>query len=318
MSRCVFQNDEPFDERWRPGKRIGMNALRTRVAAVLMVCAVLVAPLREARAVPPSTHEQAQELHERAQTRYEMFDFVQAIDLWMEAYRLLKADESTREIRNAIVWNIATARIKAYEVDKDVRHLHQGLLLLRKYLQEYVALYGTEPEAAAEKAKIETKLQELSSLINAAQPDEPVPSAPFPEKTPPTVASTPATTPPPVTDRQSPQRKGKLGPLTIAGISSIVVGLGFAGLMTAGLVRATQVHQDFEDKPDERGELEVKGNQANTMGVAGMIGAGVFIATGVTLIIVDRVKRKKGSHTALVPVPTIGPGFAGASWSARF
>jgi hypothetical protein len=248
----------------------------------------------------------AKSLHEKAQTRYEMFDYVGAIEAWMEAYALLRADGNTREIRNAIVWNIATARIKAYEQDREVKHLHQGLQLMRKYLQEHLDLYGDREDARAEKDKIQKKVDELGDLIKQSEKDEPPPTAPFP-------ASTPAGG-----DKPPPKEK-KIGPLGIVGITSMALGAGFAGMWIAGMINGKQWRDNFEKYPADREQIAENGRTANMLSVVGGIGAAVFVATGAALLAVDLVKRKKKKAAAKSAfAPAVAPGFAGAAWTYRF
>jgi hypothetical protein len=248
----------------------------------------------------PEAMNRARDLHERAQTRYEMFDYLGAIDLWLEAYRILKADVTTREIRNAIVWNIATARIKAYEVDKDVRHLHQGLLLLRKYLKEFSDMYGTAPEAAEEQEKITKKVAELDELIRTSA-DEPTPGAPFPPgKGQP--ASGDGSTDKGPTDRAG--KAKKIGPVGYAGIASLAVGAGLLGVMAYGLASAKTWQDRYDQFPEDRDRIAPEGKKANTAAIVGAVGTSVFLAGGIAMVVVDQVvlRKRREAKTALVPV----------------
>lgn len=244
--------------------------------------------------------DRARELHERAQTRYEMFDYMSAIDLWMEAYRILKADESTREVRNAIVWNIASARIKAYEVDKDVTHLHQGLLLLRKYLQEFTEMYGNAPDAATEHEKITKKVAELDELIKMSAGDDKAPGAPFP---PGKGGAGDGSSGAPDSDRP-PNKRGKIGPVGYVGIASLAVGLGLGGLMIYGITQAKTWQDRYEEFPDDRDRIAPEGKTANTMSVVGAVGMSLFLAGGVAMVVVDQVvlRKRRAGKTAVVPV----------------
>jgi hypothetical protein len=297
-----------------PSSAIHLRPAALRGVSLLAAVSVAIAAPAAARAgdatgaVQPEDDDlaRAKSLHEKAQTRYEMFDYVGAIDAWMEAYALLRADGNTREIRNAIVWNIATARIKAYEQDREVKHLHQGLQLMRKYLQEHLDLYGDREDARAEKDKIQKKVDELGALIKQSEKDDPPPTAPFP-------AATAAGS-----DKPPPKEK-KIGPLGIVGITSMVLGAGFAGMWIAGMINAKQWRENFEKYPADRDAIAGEGRTANVISVVGGIGAAVFVATGAALLAVDLVTRKKKKSAAKSAfAPAVAPGFAGAAWTYRF
>jgi tetratricopeptide (TPR) repeat protein len=282
-------------------------------------------PQREAR---EQNLDMARELHGQAQTRYEMFDYEGAIEAWMEAYRMLRNDESATSIRNAIVFNIATARLKAYEVDKDVQHLQQAVLLLRKYLKDYTNLNADAENMDEETEKIRQKLEELNAMISAVEPEEEeTPDAPFPANQGP---STPLG-PPGKKDK-------KISGLTYGGIAGIALGLGGLGLMGYGMSRASTWQSRYEDFPDDRGQIADEGNTANTMSVIGGAVGGVFLAAGVTLVVLDQVfrKQKKGpwgdpadkakkkdakdkakKKTSML-VPVASPSGTGVLWTVSF
>ena len=95
------------------------------------------------------------------------------------------------------------------------------------------------------------------------------------------------------------------------GAASFALGLGGLGMMTAGLVRGPDLEDDSRSNPDQRDELEDKINAANAMAIAGGVLGGVFIATGVSLLVVGAHGRQRKSF-ALTPTPS------GATLTGRF
>ncbi|RMG98248.1 MAG: hypothetical protein D6705_06505 [Deltaproteobacteria bacterium] len=109
--------------------------------------------------------DEAKRLYEEGKAHYEMLDYQAAIDKWTQAYALVPETERGQAIRNALVYNIAQAQEKAYELDGDVTRLKQAKGLLERYLEGYVAMYGEEGEAAAEVEKVRRRIAELEARI---------------------------------------------------------------------------------------------------------------------------------------------------------
>ena len=70
--------------------------------------------------------EAARSLYAQGVAKFEMFDYIGAIDLWTQAYAKLPEGDDVTEVKAAIVHNTAVARTKAYEIDKEVAHLEQA------------------------------------------------------------------------------------------------------------------------------------------------------------------------------------------------
>ncbi len=110
---------------------------------------------------------EAKRLYEEGKAHYEMLDYPAAIDKWTKAYALVPESERGRAVRNALVYNIAQAQEKAYDLDGDVTHLKQAKGLLERYLESYVEIYGEEDEAAEEVQKVRDRIAELDERIAA-------------------------------------------------------------------------------------------------------------------------------------------------------
>jgi hypothetical protein len=114
---------------------------------------------------------------------------------------------------------------------------------------------------------------------------------------------TPDETPP--TEPTGPKDK-KLGTLGYAGIG--VAALGVVGIgIGAGLLAKQPVL--LEDDPSKQKTYKAPG--AATLAVGG-----VALVTGVALIVVDQLKRKRGSSTAALPY--VGPDGGGIAFVTRF
>lgn len=98
----------------------------------------------------------------------------------------------------------------------------------------------------------------------------------------------------------------KLGTLGYAGIG--VAALGVVGIgVGAGLLAKDPV--PLKDDPSQQKTYKAPGGAMLAVG-------GVALVTGVALIVVDQIKRKKGSKTAALPY--FGPDGAGLAFVTRF
>lgn len=165
---------------------------------------------------------------------------------------------------------------------------------------------------------IEELLEQVDAGIEAAieQLQAPAPSPPAPSEPAPPAASSPEVVAPAPSPEPSPrepspvreldQRSRRLGPLGHAGIGVAVAG---AGLSVAGIVlavRPTQIR-------GEPGDVEIRDFRGGGLGLA--VSGGVVLATGVALLVVDRVTARRRA-TAWVPV--LRPGMVGVSIARRF
>ena len=110
--------------------------------------------------------EQAKQLYEKGKAKYATFDYNGAIDLWTEAYATIPEDADW--IRNRMVYNIATAQQLAYDVDRDVGHLRQAVMLLEQYVIRYERLHDEGPQTQAEVDKARERIEALRQRIERA------------------------------------------------------------------------------------------------------------------------------------------------------
>jgi hypothetical protein len=303
---------------WRRGLALG-------VCLALAVPAGLTAGPRLAQAAVNGPDEDAalaesRALYDEGKARFDTFDYEGAVDLWTKAYA--KLPESEAGVRNAMVYNIATAQEKAYEVDKEVQHLRQAVLLLEQYIKNYKVLYKKTPETKAEVDKAENRIATLRERIARAERGDdmaaPPPTAGAPS---PGLQSYDGITwssghnPPPDPALQDKNRRlaheeKKTDRMLIASYVTLSVGgvflLGGAGALAGG--RRLQT----EDDP---------GAGAGAVGVGyGTLAFGLAATvTGAVLLGIGLERRKKARNGTLVAgTPVVAPGFTGAAVRMRF
>ena len=262
-------------------------------------------------------------LYDEGKAKFDTFDYEGAADLWTKAYATLPETEAG--VRNAMVYNIATAQEKAYELDKDVQHLRQAVLLLEQYVKTYKVMFSKTPETKAEVDKAEGRIAQLKERIGRAERGE--------DATPPPTGGTPpppgtptfhtndgivwstSHNPPPDQELLAKNRRlaaedKKTDRMLIASYVTLSVG-GLFLLSGAGAVYGgSRLRSDTD--PDAGSEARGAGYGSLALGLAGVV-------TGVTLMVIGFERRKKARDGTLVAAtPVVAPGFAGASLRVRF
>ncbi|KIG18686.1 hypothetical protein DB30_07701 [Enhygromyxa salina] len=108
-------------------------------------------------------------LYKQGEIKFQTAEYEAALDLWIRAFASLPDGEQTRSIRHALVYNIAGAHSRAYEVNRDPAHLRKAKILLENYRADHRALYGDEPEAISERADVDDRIAELDTMIAASE-----------------------------------------------------------------------------------------------------------------------------------------------------
>lgn len=185
------------------------------------------------------------------------------------------------------------------------------------YRVAVVAVRDGEPLGPArEPTRCECTTEELLARVDAGieaaveRLRAPAPSEPMPRVASPATASAPL--PEPRRDGPSPARgrpdtrARHLGPLGQTGVGVTVAG---AGLVTAGIVLVARPKQ-IRGQP---GDVEIRDLRGGGLGLA--VTGGVVLATGVALVVADRVGARPRA-TAWAPV--LRPGMVGISIARRF
>jgi hypothetical protein len=285
------------------------------------------APLSTASAAPaagPETTREspsAESIFRRGQAKYETADYNGAIELWTEAYSLVDPTPENAAIKALLIYNLAQAHIKAYEIDDDAVHLKQAKQLLDSFAANLPMLYDDEAQLGEEQAKVDERLAEIDAKIadhDRAEAEAETKLEPEPEPEPPAPIVEPASG---ETDR--PVARGK--PLIIAG--GVLAGLGVLGGVAAivgGVIGSGANDISDIDRDDllAREDQFAVGQGGNSTLLVGSITAGVLVPTGVALIVVGVLRNKKAKHSGSAALPMLSPNFgpagAGLSVSGRF
>lgn len=297
------------------------SPLPTRVVAGLTVAltALVSATPRPASASPDRAEAkgakadeaalaEAKALFERGKAKYDTYDFEGAVELWTQAYSKLPEDAAGQ--RNAMVYNIATAREKAYEVDKDLQHLRQAQLLLESYVANYKAMYQRTPETEAEVKKAEDKIEEIKQRIAAGGDAGGQTTS---EAVGPLVFDTGHNPPP---DPALVEKNAKLRDEGRKADSMIIAGyvvgsIGLLALLSAAGGFGAGAAADATEDEGARRAGRLTGFTSLGFGLAAT-------ATGATLLGVGFSKRKKLQRGEIAFTPSASPTMAGGVVTVRF
>ncbi|PRQ01215.1 tetratricopeptide repeat protein [Enhygromyxa salina] len=112
---------------------------------------------------------QVRALYKQGEIKFQTAEYEQALELWIRAFGMLPDGEETRGIRHALVYNMAGAHSRAYQINRDPAHLRKAKILLENYRADHRALYGDEAEAIAERTEVDDRLTELDDMIAASE-----------------------------------------------------------------------------------------------------------------------------------------------------
>ncbi len=112
---------------------------------------------------------EARSLYNEGKIKFETGEFEAALSLWKRAFAILPDGDDTRTMRHTLVYNIASAHSKAYEISRNPTHLRTAKVLLQDYRANHLALYGDEPDAVKERAEVDDRIAELDSKIAASE-----------------------------------------------------------------------------------------------------------------------------------------------------
>src|SRR5690606_29106600 len=108
---------------------------------------------------------EAKALYKEGEIKFQTADYEEALALWKKAFAILPDGDEHRAIRHALVYNIAEAHSRAYEISRNPTHLRKAKILLENYRADHRALYGDEPEAVKERAEVDERIAELDKKI---------------------------------------------------------------------------------------------------------------------------------------------------------
>ncbi|HWB80611.1 MAG TPA: hypothetical protein VG755_36865 [Nannocystaceae bacterium] len=256
----------------------------------------------------PVDMDEVKRIYAEGKAKYDTHDYKGAIAAWTEALSLLPPVTENREIRNDLVYNIATAQERAYDIDKDASHLRSARALLVDFVDEYKRLYTPTDEARAEVERVKERIAKLDQRIADAEKAQPVVN---PHGTNNAEAKRKAAALQQVfADDPELARQYKSGRGMIIG-GSVALGLGVLSLLVCAAA-ISEARDGGSNRGVDRGIAFAFGG----VGVAGVVAGSVLLGIGVP-------KRKKALETArsrVVLAPTLGPGtgLAGLGLVGRF
>jgi len=266
------------------------------------------AALARASFEPESSDEaelyaKAEALYEQGKGEFETANYAAAIETWTKAYTMLPSTHESARVKVLLLYDIATARELAFDVDGDVTHLRQAKILLENFDTNIPALYDEGAPADEERKRVHERIAKLKKKIEEAGAG-PGPLVDEPE-------------PKPDMEPEDPGAAKKRKAMVIAGATLLGLGGASLGLMTAGIVigeKANDISGLEDDDIEGRRDQFERGRTGNTLAIVGGAAAGVFVITGTVLLVLG--KKKGPSKTALAPALT--PTFAGMTLSRSF
>jgi tetratricopeptide (TPR) repeat protein len=277
---------------------------------------------------------EAKSLYKEGEIKFETADYEEALALWKRAFAILPDGEETRTMRHALVYNIAEAHSRAYEISRNPTHLRKAKILLENYRADHRALYGDEPAAVKERGEVDDRIAELDKKIAASE-------GAGETATPLSDGEADGTTPPPPVPQPVPQPQAKplspsqqweanikadpqLGPMWVKGGKQVGSGAtlvalgGFFTLIGGALI----VYGSYLRSTPDDGLIQLNGSGSFVSGaVFGVIGlsmlipGAVVLASGVSKR--SQVKRARPRPGGML-YPTMVPRGAGFGYTLRF
>lgn len=233
--------------------------------------------------------ERARKLYDKGRAKFETFDYVGAIDLWTQAYEMLPDEERYADIRARLMFNLAAARLEAFDIDEKISHLRQA----QRLMDIYVDSLGPGHEEDAKEA--EQWQQRIADRLAQAER-----SAALRRATPKNDA------PPPVDPRAT--KRARV--LVIAGASVLAIGVAGLAAMGGGLGWGAKLESDARKDasampPPTAGSFDkvvAHGHAANGLAIAGAAIGGAAVIAGVVMLAVGaRTKARAGQRVAWIP-----------------
>lgn len=271
------------------------------------------APTTTTESPPPNDLAEAQKLYQEGRAAYDTFNYDAAITLWTTALARLPETAEAAAVRNALVYNLAAAQLKAYALDHDEVRLKRARLLLESYLATEHEAGAADPadvaRVGAQMAEIDAELAESDTTAKPITTEGPVV--------------------PPAPD-EKPYEPSKRGAVMIGvGATLLVVAAGLTAGMATGIVIGRRAETrlgelDTIEEEDERPDVVDRGKLGNRTAIASGVVAGLALAGGIALVVVgkrtrerDKVEARVGPRTITRIGPMLAPGLLGLSAQVR-
>jgi hypothetical protein len=313
----------------RPSTLLSLTIAASLVSSPLVLPETAFAgpPDGAAPAEDPALTE-AKTLYKEGEIKFQTADYEEALALWKKAFAILPDGDEHRAIRHALVYNIAEAHSRAYEVSRNPTHLRKAKILLENYRTDHRALYGDEPEAVKERTEVDDRIAQLDKKIAESEAAGETATPLSDEGTTGTTTTTDTTQPqPPVkplkplTPRQQWDADIKVdpvyGPIWATGNKRIVGGAILTGIGGIFALVSVVTVVAVVSNPDAL----FPGVYWGTAAVTGVIGLGLIIPGGV-LLGTGAAKRREVLNAKPRPsgmlVPMLTPTNYGVGFVGRF
>lgn len=228
----------------------------------------------------------AQRLFDRGVVHFDSGDYESAMTLWQEAAGVLPRTYDYHVIKSELVYNVAQALDKWFEVDRDIQHLRQAKISLQNFDREIPEIYA-ERGAADERQRVRAKIAEIESKISAAEQADRERQLALAE-------AGRANLNPELIEREHRRNKAMIG----AGAGLTVLGIAGLSTMGAGIAIADDAEQRARELPaidqlSRREDQLARGDQADRLVLAGSIVGGVSLLAGVPLLITGAVFERR-------------------------
>lgn len=302
------------------------STLLSLTVAASLVCSPLVLPDTAFAGAPEAAEDpaltEAKSLYKQGEVKFQTADYEDALALWKKAFAILPDGDEHRAIRHALVYNIAEAHSRAYEVSRNPTHLRKAKILLENYRADHRTLYGDEPDAVKERTEVDDRIAELDKKIAASEQagETATPIDDGGTSTAPPAQPQPQPKPPkPLTPKQQWEADIKadpvLGPMWVTGGKRVAGGAvltGIGGFFALLSIGAFLVAPTAELWP--RGWY-ITGGVFGVFALGMIIPGGVLLGTGVA-------KRREVLQTRPRPVgrlaPMLSPTHYGVGFVAHF
>lgn len=264
------------------------------IASALVATLALVAPpVYAAPEVDPDA--EARRLHQEGQARYDTADYAGAIESWTRAYAALPNRAKSAAMRPVILYNIASAREKAYDVYGDVAQLRQARELLVKFEESIDEIFTDSEQAEHERARVRERIAHVDARIEQHERGASPPgddAEPVSDSLPPPVVTAPPPQMHPVADEPAkggPDARVITGGVLL-GLGAAAAGVGFAGLGIG--VKANDLDGLADDDLDGRERQFDRGRAGNAMAIAGVVAAPVLLGVGIALVVLAKTRPR--------------------------
>ncbi len=244
-------------------------------------------------------------MYNEGNARFQVADYNAAIDLWTEAFFALPDTPEHREQRGRLLYEMAHAHTKAYELDSDLVHVRKAKSLYEQFLQL------ADPDDQETHKLVAERQRQLDDILakqtaeDVTPPrDQPPPSEPEVQKPEPIPEPASATPPPKTTEFAVKMAPKTRQALVIAGGISTGVGAGLLALMVLGIFRGNR---------EMTADGVLDGAAADRLAVGAGISGGILLATGISMLAIGRARPVR-----LAFAPKVGPSVTGLQIRGRF